>query len=430
MEYYSYVTGQYNSGDEQQSHMATAATTEAGELVYADRVDPSARPFYCIGCAESHEVSYVKSHLRELGDDSTTVSPHFRHPSSTGRSGSAGGPAESDTHRRRKIEALGVAMIRYDYAEADLETPINGKRPDGYLEFEFPDERFGRGFAIEYQHRNESKDIKASADAFAAEEFTTLVLTAEQFPDDMTGVPNIDLLGGRVITPFPRGLPDDVHEFETSWATKATRVAESDWTGQVEEDSDDLPLTARFYLESWLAQNNEAILKRSCGAAYDTGKLHVSSDTTLLVDLDDRAYWAVKDPVNYTRIVPTTDSENEAVLWPKKMDEEDDVDLDKFADHPLKHTWGENADKSETQDNSNSDKEVKTTIYHPLTECPRCGSGIDPTGRPEDLRCEQCDDWFRLIGDLESKLSQFSNDMIAIHAESHPEGCYCDICLF
>lgn len=221
--YHSYLTGQYKSGDEQQSHMATAATTEAGELVYADRVDPSAGPFYCIGCAESHEVSYVKSHLRELGDDSTTVSPHFRHPSNTGGSGSAGGPAESDTHRRRKIEALGVAMIRYDYAEADLETPINGKRPDGYLEFEFPDERFGRGFAIEYQHRNESKDIEASADAFVAEEFTTLVLTAEQFPDDMAGVPNIDLLGGRVITPFPRGLPDDAHEFETSWDARATR---------------------------------------------------------------------------------------------------------------------------------------------------------------------------------------------------------------
>lgn len=189
-----------------------AKNRDTGELVIIEDADPLAN-FVCPDCDQT--VAYVREHHREGVDD--TVSAFFRYDncphlgSKTSESehdhSGGGGNAEDPIHRRRKWTALQVALNRFDHSQYSTEKYIGSKRADAVLEFDEPHEEYGRGLVIEYQHKNESKDIVKTERHFAEYEYTTLWLWEDQFKS-LDGIPEVDLFGGRVFTPWPYAVPE------------------------------------------------------------------------------------------------------------------------------------------------------------------------------------------------------------------------------
>jgi len=202
-----------------------AKNHDTGEIVITDDADPLAN-FVCLDCDEM--VAYVRKHQRE--DVDGVVSAFFRYdncghlgidPSESDytRPG-GGGSGESKIHKRRKWTALQVAVNRFDHAQYSTEKHIGSKRADAVLEFAEPHKEYGRGLVIEYQHKNESKDIVQTERHFAEYEYTTLWLWEDQF-QSLDGIPEVDLFGGRVCTPWPYAVPKqsewsgtNEHQFE------------------------------------------------------------------------------------------------------------------------------------------------------------------------------------------------------------------------
>lgn len=189
-----------------------AKNDDTGDIVITDDADPLAN-FVCLDCDET--VAYVREHHRKGVEG--TVSAFFRYdncahlgiePSESDYSHSGGGGnAEDPIHRRRKWTALQVAINRFDHSQYSTEKYIGSKRADAVLEFDEAHEEYGRGLVIEYQHKNESKNIIETERHFAEYEYTTLWLWEDQFKS-LDGVPEVDLFGGRVCTPWPYAVPE------------------------------------------------------------------------------------------------------------------------------------------------------------------------------------------------------------------------------
>jgi len=163
-------------------------------------------------------VSHVRSYIRDTpSGDNARVSPHFRfydceHGMQTERSASAGkssggGSGESPLHRRRKVQAMNTLLDVFETERYTTECYIGEKRCDAMVLLSDPHEQYGKGFVVEYQHKNEQKDIEAVERHYASHNFTTLWLWEDQFT--FSGlVPDVDLFGGRVFKPWPQVVPD------------------------------------------------------------------------------------------------------------------------------------------------------------------------------------------------------------------------------
>lgn len=188
-----------------------AKNRDTGDIVITEDADSHAN-FVCLDCDGT--VAYVGEHQRK--GVSGTVNAFFRYdecahagidPSESEYTGSAtGGAGESNMHKQRKWTALQVAIEQFDHSYYATEKRIGSKRADAVLEFQEPHEEYGRGFVIEYQHKNESKDIIETERHFAEYEYTVLWLWEDQFKS-LDGVPEVDLLDGRVCTPWPYAVP-------------------------------------------------------------------------------------------------------------------------------------------------------------------------------------------------------------------------------
>jgi len=191
-----------------------AKNLDDDELVIVEDSDPLAN-FCCPECGEG--VAYVREHFHQNTDG--TVSAHFRYHScgcagvkkseSANRSESSrnsGGSGESNIHKHRKWTALQSALNDFEYSSYGLEQWIGDKRADAVLEFAEPHSDYGRGLVIEYQHKNEGKDIIETERHYARHEFTTLWVWEDQF-DSFDGAPQVNLFDGRVCTPWPHAVP-------------------------------------------------------------------------------------------------------------------------------------------------------------------------------------------------------------------------------
>jgi len=189
-----------------------AQNTDDDELTMVEAADPLAN-FGCPDCGAT--VAYVREHHRE--NTHGTVSAHFRYggcgcagvkkPDSTMSTSTSGGSGESQLHKERKWTALQAALNRYEHSSYELEKKIGDKRADAVLEFAEPHSEYGRGLVIEYQHKNEGKDIVGTERHFARHEYTTLWIWEDQF-NSLDGVPDVDLFDGRVCTPWPYAVPE------------------------------------------------------------------------------------------------------------------------------------------------------------------------------------------------------------------------------
>lgn len=191
-----------------------AVDSGSGDIVLVQ--DATDRGQYlCVDCQEP--VSYVRGHTRDYENKSTPVASHFRYPNcgcygqqpSGGKPGGGsggGGNAEDPIHIRRKKTALAEALRRFDDSHHETEYYIGDKRADAVLIFDEAHPEYGKGLAIEYQHKNESKDRRAVEQEYARNEFTTLWLWDEQY-DFTSSIPEIDLFGGEVYTPWPDAVP-------------------------------------------------------------------------------------------------------------------------------------------------------------------------------------------------------------------------------
>lgn len=189
---------------------SVAYDIDADSLEFAARADTT-HQYQCPEC--KRQVAYVPTH--ERGE--SHVRSFFRYDNcghrgvvvvENGGGGGGGGGAggESKKHKRRKYDALQVALTLFPDADYALEERIGEKQPDAKLVFDTPHSKYGKGLAIEYQHKNESKDIEATQEHFAKREFTTVWLWDEQY-DYSTSPPDIDFLDGEVYTPWPDAVP-------------------------------------------------------------------------------------------------------------------------------------------------------------------------------------------------------------------------------
>jgi hypothetical protein len=185
------------------------------ELHPANEANPHEK-YLCPHC--DAPASHVRSHIRDTpSGDSTRVKAHFRfydceHGMQTERSASAdnssgGGSGESPLHDRRKVQAMNVLLDKFETERYATEFYIGKKRCDAVVLLTDPHEKYGKGFVVEYQHKNEQKDIEATERHYASHNFTTLWLWEDQFT--FSGlVPDVDLFGGRVFKPWPQVVPD------------------------------------------------------------------------------------------------------------------------------------------------------------------------------------------------------------------------------
>jgi len=184
----------------------TAEHADTGDIHNVAQADPD-DDYLCLGCG--NEVAYVRQHVRATPTgDNTTVASHFRCGCADGGRGGGGGGGvhESRIHKRRKRDALQEAVNRFEAADFDTEAYVGKKRADALLTFDEPHEEYGKGLVIEYQHKNEGKDINATEQHFARREYTTVWLWEDQYTYD-SAVPDIDLFGGRVYMPWPDAVP-------------------------------------------------------------------------------------------------------------------------------------------------------------------------------------------------------------------------------
>jgi len=183
-----------------------ARHTGTDKLDFAERASPDGN-YRCFMCEQP--VSYVNEYLR--GDDNTRVQSHFRynncsHAGVKDISEHSGG-GESLKHERRKLAAMHEAANRYPDGIVKSEYTIGEKRADAVLIFDEPHEKYGKGLAIEYQYKNENKDLQATQEHYAEHEFTTLWITDREFT--MQGnIPDIDLFGGAVYSVWPNSVPE------------------------------------------------------------------------------------------------------------------------------------------------------------------------------------------------------------------------------
>ncbi|WP_415380472.1 hypothetical protein [Halosimplex sp. TS25] len=169
-----------------------------------DNFDDSA-DIMCVNCgAPSHHVSAHTKNEQNPNKQDIFTPAHFRHNPDEGDS-CAGG--ESDIHIRRKNVALSKAMTEFDCDEERSRTEefVGDNRADARAVFTETHDTYGRGLAIEYQHKNESKDIEAVTEEYLSEGYTPVWLWEEQFSEDDR---DVDLFGGTVVPVWPNAVPE------------------------------------------------------------------------------------------------------------------------------------------------------------------------------------------------------------------------------
>jgi hypothetical protein len=233
----------------------TAEHADTGDIHNVAQADPD-DDYLCLDCA--NEVAYVRQHVRATPTGgNTTVASHFRCGCVNGGGGGGGGGGvhESRIHKRRKRDALQEAVNRFEAADFDTEAYLGEKRADALLTFDEPHEQYGKGLVIEYQHKNEGKDINATEQHFARREYTTVWLWEDQYTYD-SAVPDIDLFGGRVYTPWPDAVPQ---------------------------------------VEAWPGRGHDAEKREQWANAYDRGLTDASVPATIVRD------WCIPTQLEYWR---------------------------------------------------------------------------------------------------------------------------------
>lgn len=197
----------------------SALHADTGDICFAATADPDG-DYVCIKCEAG--VTHIDSHSRQLPNGGqTTVRSYFMYKNcghagkkqvneqcggGGGDGNSSGGGGEDPIHKIRKWDALGEALRRFSDSHHQVEATIGNKRADALLEFEQPHEEYGKGLVIEYQNKNEGKDIEATEKHFARNQYTTVWLWDEQFSYE-SHIPDIELFGGKVYTPWPDAVP-------------------------------------------------------------------------------------------------------------------------------------------------------------------------------------------------------------------------------
>jgi hypothetical protein len=150
------------------------ATSESGEQIIAEEADQEDTYL----CPECDEVLKIRSsHYR----DGSFVSRHFWHPRSAGGDECASVGGESAEHKRMKSIAMSKAKEHWPDATVKLEACVGQRRADVLVTFPEPKYQYGRGVAIECQHKNEQKNTDAVTADFHDEQHSVLWLYEEQY---------------------------------------------------------------------------------------------------------------------------------------------------------------------------------------------------------------------------------------------------------
>lgn len=181
----------------------------------------------CLGCGEA--LTVVAEHIRK---NRSLVDEHFRHlPDGVrGCSGGVGGGGESALHKRRKGWALRAAMREFDCEAAGCERLIGDRRADARVDFSEPDPEFGRGLAIEYQHKNEDKNIRAVTRQYQRHGFTTIWLRDEHVTPSSK---EVALFEGEMHTPWPECVPPYIEWGGDASSERDVLAEQLDGTGDV-----------------------------------------------------------------------------------------------------------------------------------------------------------------------------------------------------
>lgn len=274
----------------------TALHSDTGDIHFTGQASANDQ-YLCIDCEES--VEYVQSHFRELANGTETrVTEHFRYSNcvhgtvdsvsdGTGAGGGAGGGGgESELHERRKKAALAEACMRFSASYWDDEVDIGSKRADALLVFEDPHEEYGKGLVIEYQHKNEGKDIQETEKHFAQHEYTTVWLWEDQFTFE-SSIPDIDLFGGRVYTPWPDAVP----KIENWRGIGLAQEKQSEWSRAFDQGLTKSVVEATIPLTEWMEQTDTLI---GVAPRLDIDP-HFNGDVPLIVNdvTEDTVYMTV-----------------------------------------------------------------------------------------------------------------------------------------
>lgn len=251
--------------------MSFIALLEGEKAVSPFEVDQAAPDLTCIECEKPMYI--VREHVRNNG---ALVSRHFRHSPEVEERDCSLNEGESDIHEQRKTIALSKALVKFKNNCADwgLEEQIGSKRADSFVRFEESHPKYGYGLAIEYQHKNLSKNRRESTRNYLDEGYSTVWLWADQF----TSNDDVDLFGGEVVTVWPTAVPD-----HTKWGS----------TDGFELDT--------FPLRSWTAfeedgssgnsfQSTPDRIARHRQTARDVWDFELSDAPSILIRLPDEWY--------------------------------------------------------------------------------------------------------------------------------------------
>jgi len=158
---------------------------------------PKGEDAYCTDCGDAMHV---------VSESSDGRARHFRHnPDHSGGGGGGGGCSggESDEHKKwknfaaeRLHELFGDRATDRATVEEPLAAPISDKQEraaDACVFFENNDRQFGRGLAIEVQHKNKDKDKLAVERDYDRQGVATLWLTGDDFHDDGLRLTELDI---------------------------------------------------------------------------------------------------------------------------------------------------------------------------------------------------------------------------------------------
>jgi len=158
---------------------------------------PKGEAAYCTDCGDAMHV---------VSESVDGRARHFRHnPDHSGGGGGGGGCSggESDEHRKWKNFAAERLHELFSDRAADratveepLAAPISDKQDraaDACVFFENHDRQFGRGLAIEVQHKNKDKDKLAVERDYDRQGVATLWLTGDDFHDDGLRLTELDI---------------------------------------------------------------------------------------------------------------------------------------------------------------------------------------------------------------------------------------------
>jgi len=378
-----------------------ALNPETDDIVLVQSATADAE-YECPDCEA--KASFVRSFIRQNpSGKETRVRPHFRYPNcgcygkSTvedrqGGGNGGGGGGESSLHKRRKKSALAEALSRFQDTHHETEMWVGEKRADAVLVFEDGHEKYGKGLAIEYQHKNENKDITETEREYAQNEFTTIWLTEEQY-DFSSLTPEIDLFGGRVYTPWPDAVPKQENwsglgknsEVRKKWSEAKYRgLTDSEVPATIIKDWV-LPTTAEYWQsEDWKARFSEP---KSTMLQWDYSKVPatIPKDWVLPTTAE---YWQSQDWSN--RFCP-------AVEYLQKEKSKQNQNLK--AEIPFAKWFATNKDSYYQKIESYYQSYLSRTDWKISCACPHCSKWQQTMPRHKgetkrSTRCSHCQEWF------------------------------------